>query len=82
MINRWLSKLRTGIDKFFIFFAEPEDSEFRPPEAELDEFHPKGTRTLFVGNLEKDILPQDLKDIFKEYGEIIVSISVFLPPSF
>lgn len=26
-----------------------EDNEFRPYEAELDEYHPKSTRTLFIG---------------------------------
>ncbi|OWF44060.1 Protein split end [Mizuhopecten yessoensis] len=52
--------------------ADTEDNEFRPPEAELDEYHPKATRTLFVGNLEKDITTQELRDRFGEYGEIIV----------
>ncbi len=50
-----------------------EDADFKPPEAELDEYHPKSTRTLFVGNLEKDIQSEELRDIFNDYGEIIVS---------
>lgn len=60
----WFSKL----------ILEGEDNEFRPPEVELDEYHPKATRTLFVGNLEKDITTQELRDRFKKLGEIIVSI--------
>ena len=56
--------------------SECEENDFRPPEAELDEYHPKATRTLFVGNLEKEISSQELKDKFKHYGEIIVSAEI------
>lgn len=45
----------------------------RPYEAELDEFHPKATRTLFIGNLEKDITASELRKHFEQFGEIIVS---------
>ncbi|XP_071147711.1 protein split ends-like isoform X1 [Mytilus edulis] len=48
-----------------------DDAEFRPPEAELDEHHPKATRTLFVGNLEKEITMEELKDMFSKYGDIL-----------
>ncbi|XP_072157551.1 uncharacterized protein spen isoform X2 [Bemisia tabaci] len=48
-----------------------DDNEFRPYEAELDEFHPKATRTLFIGNLEKDITATELQKHFKQFGEII-----------
>ncbi|KAJ9592197.1 hypothetical protein L9F63_001313, partial [Diploptera punctata] len=48
-----------------------EDNEFRPYEAELDEFHPKATRTLFIGNLEKDITASELRKHFEQFGEII-----------
>ncbi|XP_076358509.1 LOW QUALITY PROTEIN: uncharacterized protein LOC143251056 [Tachypleus tridentatus] len=48
-----------------------EDNEFRPLEAELDEYHPKATRTLFIGNLEKDITHLDLRKHFEQFGEII-----------
>lgn len=47
-----------------------EDND-RPLEAELDEYHPKATRTLFVGNLEKDITNEQLKQHFAVFGEII-----------
>lgn len=55
--------------------TEVDDNEFRPPEAELDEHHPKATRTLFVGNLEKDISNQELRERFLKFGEILVSIT-------
>ncbi|KAI5753604.1 hypothetical protein M8J77_001713 [Diaphorina citri] len=45
--------------------------EFRPYEAELDEFHPKATRTLFIGNLEKDITASELQKHFDQFGQII-----------
>lgn len=48
-----------------------EDNEFRPLEAELDEYHPKATRTLFIGNLEKDITTSELRKHFEGFGEII-----------
>ncbi|KAJ6633613.1 Protein split ends, partial [Pseudolycoriella hygida] len=48
-----------------------EDNEFRPYEAELDEYHPKSTRTLFIGNLEKDITASELRRHFDCFGEII-----------
>lgn len=48
-----------------------DDNEFRPYEAELDEFHPKSTRTLFIGNLEKDISAAELRKHFDAFGEII-----------
>lgn len=51
----------------------------RPYETELDEFHPKATRTLFIGNLEKDITAVELRKHFEPFGEIIVSIN-FHPP--
>lgn len=57
-----------------------EDSEstdvFRPPEADLDEYHHKATRTLFVGNLTKDSTKEELKSYFRHYGEILVNAHV------
>jgi RNA recognition motif-containing protein len=50
----------------------------RPYEAELDEFHPKATRTLFIGNLEKDVTASELRKHFEQFGEIIVSRDCFL----
>lgn len=48
-----------------------EDNEFRPYEADIDEYHPKATRTLFIGNLEKDITSTDLRKHFEQFGDII-----------
>jgi RNA recognition motif-containing protein len=48
-----------------------DDNDLRPYEAEIDEFHPKATRTLFIGNLEKDVTASDLKNHFNQFGEII-----------
>ena len=60
--------------------AEPHDGVndnestdvFRPPEADLDEYHHKATRTLFVGNLTKDSTKEELKSYFHNYGDILV----------
>jgi len=56
--------------------AEVENCEFRAPEAELDEYHHKATRTLFVGNLDKSVAKELLRDIFAKFGQIVVSGSV------
>ncbi|XP_045477804.1 protein split ends isoform X2 [Harmonia axyridis] len=48
-----------------------DDNDLRPYEAEIDEFHPKATRTLFIGNLEKDTTASDLRKHFDQFGEII-----------
>lgn len=49
------------------------ENEFRPLDGRIDEFHPKATRTLFIGNLEKTTSYQQLLDIFQRFGEIVVS---------
>ena len=49
------------------------DEDFKPPEAELDEYHHKSTRTLFVGNLDTGIEAEILQDVFRHYGHILVS---------
>ncbi|XP_066153414.1 protein split ends isoform X3 [Euwallacea fornicatus] len=40
-------------------------------ESEVDEYNPKATRTLFIGNLEKDVTASDLREHFEQFGEII-----------
>ncbi|GJQ73489.1 hypothetical protein Trydic_g13846 [Trypoxylus dichotomus] len=50
---------------------ELDDNDSRLFEAEIDEFHPKATRTLFIGNLEKDVTASDLRKEFDQFGEII-----------
>ncbi len=42
----------------------------------MDEYHPKATKTLFVGNLCSSTTTQeDLQRIFMAYGDIIVSLA-------
>lgn len=49
-----------------------EDAESaKPYETDIDEYHPKATRTLFIGNLEKDVTQQLLREKFKHFGRII-----------
>lgn len=49
-----------------------EDPDLCPPEHAMDEYHPKATKTLFVGNLCSATITQDeLTRVFREYGEII-----------
>lgn len=55
--------------------AEVDDADRGNDIDSLDEYHVKSTRTLFVGNLEKETTQQDLIDKFQQYGEIIVSCS-------
>ncbi|XP_015258119.1 PREDICTED: msx2-interacting protein-like isoform X1 [Cyprinodon variegatus] len=47
------------------------ENDYRPLDGRLDEFHPKATRTLFIGNLEKTTTYQQLLDIFQRFGEIV-----------
>ncbi|XP_036387641.1 msx2-interacting protein isoform X2 [Megalops cyprinoides] len=47
------------------------ENEFRPLDERIDEFHPKATRTLFIGNLEKTTSYHDLLNIFQRFGEIV-----------
>lgn len=50
------------------------ENEFRPLDGRIDEFHPKATRTLFIGNLEKTTNYQQLLDVFQRFGEIVVNV--------
>lgn len=73
-----ISYLRTTVItlffQFFYFLIETEsENEFRPLDERIDEFHPKATRTLFIGNLEKTTTYHDLLNIFQRFGEIVVS---------
>ncbi|XP_048662917.1 msx2-interacting protein-like [Marmota marmota marmota] len=47
------------------------ENEFCPLDERIDEFHPKATRTLFIGNLEKTTTYHDLRNIFQRFGEIV-----------
>lgn len=65
-------------DHFCHIFIEAEDGDFLTPEAQLDEHSPKATRTLFLGNLDKEITIEELKEKLEKYGEILVSITYSL----
>jgi len=54
--------------------TELDSCEFRLPESDLDEFHHKATRTLFIGNLDKSVTKDVLRDTFNKFGHIVVSI--------
>ena len=41
----------------------------------IDEFHPRASRTLFVGNLDKTAQYSDIQNIFVRFGDIVVCIS-------
>ena len=53
--------------------TEVDSSEFR--SADLDEFNHKATRTLFIGNLDKAVTKDLLRDTFNKFGPIVVSVS-------
>lgn len=57
------------------------ENEFRPLDGRIDEFHPKATRTLFIGNLEKTTNYQQLLDVFQRFGEIVVRFLYEFPSS-
>ena len=61
------------IINLFLPSETESENEFRPLDGKIDEFHPKATRTLFIGNLEKTTSYQQLLDIFQRFGEIVVS---------
>ena len=44
---------------------------YRPSDAELEEFHPKATRTLFVGGLSRDVATNIVQEKFERFGEIL-----------
>lgn len=48
---------------------------YRPIETDVDEFHSKATRTLFIGNLNSNSSAADLRKTFETFGEIIVSFN-------
>ncbi|XP_066546635.1 msx2-interacting protein [Amia ocellicauda] len=67
-------KLFFGMQIEVTAWSGPEtesENEFRPLDERIDEFHPKATRTLFIGNLEKTTSYHDLLSIFQRFGEIV-----------
>ncbi|CAB4057365.1 Protein split ends [Lepeophtheirus salmonis] len=44
----------------------------RPPDGELDEFHPKATRVLYIGNLSRsEVTLSNIHHKFKDYGTVL-----------
>ena len=54
-------------------YETDNQADYRPPSGDLSPFHAKATRTLFVGNLPLSISPDDLKKLFMQFGDIVVS---------
>ena len=44
---------------------------YRPFENEIEEYHPKATKTLFVGGLNRDVTESVVKETFTRFGEIL-----------
>ncbi|KRY72922.1 Uncharacterized protein T4A_6168 [Trichinella pseudospiralis] len=66
-----------------VFFGKPlnailassemdvEDNEKRPLARDVDCYHPKSSRTLYVGNLDNRLREEDLTKHFNQFGEIL-----------
>jgi len=52
------------------YAADVDVSEFRSSDA--DEFSHRATRTLFIGNLDKTVSKDLLRDTFCKFGHIVV----------
>ncbi|KAE8594753.1 hypothetical protein XENTR_v10019784 [Xenopus tropicalis] len=73
-LNASKGKLFFGMQIEVTAWVGPEtesENEFRPLDERIDEFHPKATRTLFIGNLEKTTTHLDLHNLFQRFGEIV-----------
>ncbi|KAM9521187.1 msx2-interacting protein isoform 2-T2 [Guaruba guarouba] len=73
-LNASKGKLFFGMQIEVTAWIGPEtesENEFRPLDERIDEFHPKATRTLFIGNLEKTTTYHDLRNIFQRFGGIV-----------
>ncbi|KAG8431492.1 hypothetical protein GDO86_018552 [Hymenochirus boettgeri] len=73
-LNASKAKLFFGMQIEVTAWVGPEtesENEFRPLDERIDEFHPKATRTLFIGNLEKTTTHLDLQTLFQRFGEIV-----------
>ena len=57
--------------------SEVLDADVRTYEHDYDEYQLRATRTLFIGNLEKETTVDDLVEKFSPFGDILVSGRVF-----
>lgn len=63
---------------FFFMFQGERSSSVKP--AYLDDllFDPHATRTIFVGNLEKNLMHGELRSLFEKFGDVVVNIDFFI----
>ncbi|XP_076804995.1 uncharacterized protein LOC143448925 isoform X4 [Clavelina lepadiformis] len=54
-----------------IYEGEVSGKELQECGGIIDEFHPRASRTLFVGNLDKTVGYSDIQNIFVRFGEIV-----------
>ena len=44
---------------------------YKPLDSEIEEYHPKATKTLFVGGLNRDVAESAVREMFARFGEIL-----------
>jgi len=44
---------------------------YKPLDSEIEEYHPKATKTLFVGGLNRDVAESAVREMFGRFGEIL-----------
>uniref|UniRef100_A0A915ILT6 RRM domain-containing protein n=1 Tax=Romanomermis culicivorax TaxID=13658 RepID=A0A915ILT6_ROMCU len=52
-------------------FLDVDDNERKPLEKDIDQFHPRSSRTLYVGNLENRATPDQLRHFFERFGDVV-----------
>nr|CAB3266529.1 msx2-interacting protein [Phallusia mammillata] len=71
-VNHAKSKLLFGAAiEAAIYEGEVSGKELQECGGIIDEFHPRASRTLFVGNLDKTVGYSDIQNIFVRFGEIV-----------
>ena len=53
--------------------AGHNDEAYARNKVDVDEYHHKASRYLFVGNVDKNVNDSDVRKNFKEFGKILVS---------
>ena len=60
-----------GVKIFLIFFHPFRRLFYKPLDSEIEEYHPKATKTLFVGGLNRDVAESAVREMFGRFGEIL-----------
>ena len=74
------SKLICSLDLHCLLFVEfPPGGRDHPfvsyiRHSPIDDVDPQATRSLFVGNIPKNISIYELRDIFQRFGDVLVSL--------